>query len=384
MNLAYGEEKGIQVMVSLLDKQAGSGDNARFDGLLASRLDFDLQILEIPSVPEKEVAGLIRYRLRSIYPGSPAETAFDYRVESTGARQQAVVFIARASTLDRYRKAAGGKPLFLPYLLVQPIVRRRRDVRIWFCMHSWAELTVFRGGLLTTCSLVRREGAEAFDPRGAESELPEDVRALPCLVIAAGSDQVGRGGTGTSAHHGAMPFLSIRDLSASLRKTPGLFGVPGRKGARVAPSIRIAALTLLVAVLGVLVLYKNVWLAEAHLSRLKRTRATLQEQSERAIAVQAAVDSLRAETAKLNAEKPQDIYLLLSSLALVLGSDVRVRSLQVHDDSFQVDAVGANPLRLMEKFREYPLFETVKLSQVIPDQQLGRERFSFSGVFHGR
>jgi hypothetical protein len=234
------------------------------------------------------------------------------------------------------------------------------------------------------CSLVRREGSKRFDPRKAEDELPEDVRALPCVVIAAQSDQVCLGGSGRAAHPEAMQFLSIQELYASLRKTPGLFGVPGRKGAHIAPSIRIAALALLIGILGVLVLYKNVWMAEAHLSRLKGTHAILQEQSEWAIAVQAEMDSLRAETTKLNAERPQDIYLLLSSLAAVLGSEVRIRSLQVHGDSFQVEAIGANPLRLMERFREHPLFETVKLSQVIPDPRLGKERFSFSGVFHGR
>jgi hypothetical protein len=48
--------------------------NGRADGVLVSRGDFDFQVLDLPAVPDKEIEGLIRYRLRSLYPGSPGET----------------------------------------------------------------------------------------------------------------------------------------------------------------------------------------------------------------------------------------------------------------------------------------------------------------------
>ncbi len=102
------------------------------------------------------------------------------------------------------------------------------------------------------------------------------------------------------------------------------------------------------------------------------------------MAVQKDVDALRAELSRMIAEEPPDLYSLLSELRRVLGSDVQIRSLKVQADSFVIEAISLNPLRLMQGFRGSTFFSSVKLSQVIPDPLSGKERFSFSGVFHAR
>ena len=384
MVLGYGEEREAEVHLSRLEDGACLNSNSRIDGLLVSRLDFDLQILDIPNVPDDEVQGLILYRLRSIYPGNPVETSFDYRIHSAGAQQRAVVFISRKATLEKYKNVARKKPLFYPYSLIERTARRRKDVRIWFCKEGWAELSVFRAGLLTSCMLIRRKLGEPFDPQYAEVELPEDVRGLPVLVIAAEAELVNlREGQEANERSGAG-YLSFQELSATQRKFEGLFGEPKRPRFILAAPARIVELALVVAALGVLLFYKNVWIAEESYEKLRRIHSTLEKQAGRTLAAQKAGDVLRAELSRMSAEKPQDVYLLLSELTRVLGGTVQVRGVRVQADSFQIEAVGSNPLKLMEGFRDNAFFASVKLSQVVPDPQSGKERFSFSGVFHGR
>ena len=382
--LGYGEERETEVHLSRLDDGAHLNGNSRFDGLLVSRLDFDLQILDIPNVPDGEVEGLIRYRLRSIYPGNPGETAFDYRVESAGAQQRAIVFISRKATLEKYKSAAQQKPLIFPYSLIGRTARTSKDIRIWFCQQGWAELSVFRAGLLVSCRLVRRKEGGPRDLRETEDELPEDVRALPVLIIASNVELDQFRAEQRAVKPSLARYLSFQELSVIQRKADGLFGGPKRSHAIFNPVARIAGLACVIAALGVLAFYKNVWRAEDSCKKLKTVHSSLEIQSARALAVQKEVDALRAGLSRMAAEKPQDIYMLLSELTRVLGSEVQIRSLQVQTDSFQIEAVGTNPLKLMEGFRDNAFFSSVKLSQVVPDPRLGKERFSFSGVFHAR
>ena len=378
------KKENLEILVSRLEDGARPSGDPWPAGLLVSRLDFDLQFVDIPNVPKKEVEGLIHYRLRSIYPGNPRDTAFDFKIESDGMSQRAIVFITRKATLEKYKNAARQKPLFFPYSLIQRIARAQKDIRTWFCAPGWAEHSVYRGGMLSSCTVLTRKGQEPFQLEEAEAALPENIRMLPALVIAFEDElpafRAALGPDGASA----MRFLSVQELSRSQRKVEGFFSEPKRVRAVFAPGVRIAALAVITATLAALVFYKSVWRAEDNLGKLKRSNLVLVQQSAKATALQKEVDALRMELSRMSAEKPEDIYVFLSELTRVLGSEVLLRSLHIQSDTFQIEAVGSNPLKLMENFRENAFFDSVKLSQVVPDPRLGRERFSLSGVFHAR
>ena len=93
ISLGYARQQEDEVRITRLSDGTPLTNGVRLDGVLVSRLDFDVQVLSVPHVPENEMDGLIRYRLRSIYPGNPGETSFDYRLESDGQVRTAVVFI---------------------------------------------------------------------------------------------------------------------------------------------------------------------------------------------------------------------------------------------------------------------------------------------------
>jgi hypothetical protein len=120
---------------------------------------------------------------------------------------------------------------------------------------------------------------------------------------------------------------------------------------------------------------------EAYDARLKTRAASLQAGNSQVLAVQGQIDTLTARAARLDAQQPRDLYLLLSELSAVLGDNALIRSLTVRDDGFQVDAAGTNPLKLMEGFKSRSTFKDIRLAQVVPDPKTGRELFSFSGTF---
>ncbi|MGA2641448.1 MAG: hypothetical protein ABSG21_11185 [Spirochaetia bacterium] len=366
----------------MIVREDGSALNspARLGGILLDRADFEVLILDIPRIPAKELDGLIRYRLRSLYPANPRDTAFDYRVESDGSRRQVVVFVSRLAVLERYRSAADGRPLLLPYSLIRRAGRIQRDCRIWFCRPEWAELSIFRAGLLASCTLVHWQKDAPFDLLRAEENVPPEAQGLPVLVIASNSDLL-RLRTGKAGKENKeVRFLSFDDLAAAQRKVDGLFIDRKRPLSVLPPAVRIIGLSIVVSLLAVLLTFKLVWQAEGSAANLKKAHALLERQSRDALAAQESVDELSAELSKIDAKKPQDTYRLLSELSRVLGSNVQIQSLEIQGDAFRIEAVGSNPLRSMEGFRDNRFFSGIKLSQVVPAAHSGEERFSFSGV----
>ncbi len=363
---------------------AGSKSAAgRVDGILVSREDFDFQVLDLPSVPDKEIEGLIRYRLRSLYPGSPGETTFDYVLESAGSRRRAVVFICRKAVMEAYRSAAGRIPLLLPYCLIARTAGKHKDLRVWFCMEGWAELLVFRGGLIVSSAFRPGKAGVSFNLDEAEESLPDEVRVLPALLIAP-TEEIERIQEACSDEPPHVRFQSIPDLVKDHKRALGLFDTRKRAPSILTKAVRIGALAAAIAVLGLLVFYKAVAFAENRAQKLKALYSSLQAQSGKVLEVQKETEALAAELSRMREDKPQDLYLMISELSSVLGSEARIRSLTVRDNGFQVEAISGSPLKLMEGFKDHAIFRDVKLSQVIPDARTGKERFSFSGVFDAK
>jgi hypothetical protein len=346
------------------------------DVVLMSRLDFDVQELDIPPLPDGEVEGLIRYRLRSIYPGTPEETSFDFRLfrQGQGRTRRAFVFIARKATIDGYRESAGRRSLFLPLPLLMPAVPRRGDFRAWVVGTTWAEHLCFHDGAPTSSTVRRLPLGTHFDPATEDDCLHPDAVKGPALIVATTEVL-----SSLQLPEGAR-VLTLEALSKKLRKGDGLFLEVGRT--RKAPAVlRLSALAAAVVVFCILVLLKYVGSVEAHADALHALTLTLEKSGQNVLALQKEIDGLKVERDRLNARTPRDVYLLLSELSVVLGDHARIQSISIQDDNFQVDALGTNALSLMDGFKARPGFKNMRLAQVVPDPQSGRERFSFSGTF---
>jgi Tfp pilus assembly protein PilN len=376
--LGYAAAENDSVRIGLLEGGSPLDDGRRVGAILLSRLDFDVQILDVPHLPDKELEGFVRYRLRSLYPGNPKDTVFDYRVEREGQRRQVVVFIARQALLERYRGAADGTPLLLPYSLLHGVGRLEKNCRIWFCHSEWAELMVFRAGFLVTSTVFVRGKKSSLNFLRNEERDAEETQSLPVLVFAAQADVQGiKRLLGNSLE---VRVQSFDELSSLQRKGDGVFQ-EHRKRPRIPRAVQFAAISFFIAAMAVLLLFKQVWREESGIADLRKVHTQLEIQSRTALALQKDVDDLQAELARLNAAEPVDAYRFLSELSRVLGENVQIRSIDLQGNAFRIEATGANPLRLMEGFQNNGLFKAVKLSQVVPDARTDRERFSFSGVY---
>ena len=376
--LGYLHEEEARLRLLRLEDQEDLDDGAPVGAILLSRLEFDVRIMEIPRISERHLDGLIRYRLRTVYPGNPVETVFDYRIETSGSRREVVVFVSHQATLEKYRSAAAGKPLLLPYSLIRTVGKTRKDCGVLFCHPEWTELSVFRSGLLVSCALVERE----------EEAVPESVcqgaRDLPIVIISAGKDFSCFADAGSPWKNQRVSRLGYRDLAALHRRPEGVFREGRKSNPFLTQPVRITGLSCGVVVLAALLLFKQAWQAEAAYAEAKETLSRLEMQSRAVLGLQKDVETLSARLAGMQAHRPLDVWLFLSELSRVLGGDARIRSLEVKGDAFRVEALGSNPLRLMETFRGNPFFSDLELSQVVPDARTGKERFSFSGVFRVR
>ncbi len=381
--IGCAELKGGRVsLFGLLDGKPLAPDS-RPEHVLMSRTDFDVQIVDIPPVSDKELEGLLRYRLRSIYPGSPAATAFDYRMGPEEGGRRATLFICPRAALEKYRAAAGQARLLLPWSFTAELGKRKGDAVILFLGRGYAELSVYRGGILQGCSVRQRAGLSSEKLSAVLKTLPEEARKLPCILVAPDGDlekgkdlpaEIGKG----------VELITYSRLVREVKKPDALFQEKKKKPVLLSPMGRVAGLAALVVVLGVLIFVKLIASTDSRYEQLRKLDSTLETQSRRIVGMEGEVDSLSAQLSSLKARQPLDVYLLFSELSSVLGSGTRIRTITLRGDSFQIEAVGTNPLKLMEEFRSHPSFSDVKLSQVIPDAASGRERFSFSGVFNAR
>jgi hypothetical protein len=361
MKIEPGEMAGGRVA------RSGAG---RFDALLLSRLDVDLRVLDLPPIAGRDIEGLIRFKLRSLFPGSPRETSFDYRVTRRGRTRRAIVFVARTSTVEAYRAVAGRRPLVPPCRLLSGRVPRHGTFRAWVGDGRWAELLEYRDGLLESSRVVRRE-------RGDWGPVAAAATAAPLLVIAPREDLEGLAGADGAA---LLPLESAGLRGVGPR---GLFAAPARTPV-VSPAARAAMLAAVVLGLGVLVLNRVARREEERAGRLLEVVSTLEREARTSLETRREAEALRIERDRLDAGIPPDRYRVLAELSAVFAGAVRVRRVSFRDDRFQVEASGGDPLALMEALKARDGFRELELSPVVPDAASREERFSIAGVFRGR
>ncbi len=89
----------------------------------------------------------------------------------------------------------------------------------------------------------------------------------------------------------------------------------------------------------------------AHLRSLRQGMQAAQGRSTQVLALEQEIEALEARSAALKGKRPADPYQVLSELAIVLGPGTRINSFLLERGTFQLEAVGTNPLQLMEVFK---------------------------------
>jgi hypothetical protein len=105
-----------------------------------------------------------------------------------------------------------------------------------------------------------------------------------------------------------------------------------------------------------------------------------QGRSTQVLALEQEIEALQVRSAALEGKRPPYPYRVLSELAAVLGPGTRINSFLLERGTFQLEAVGTNPLQLMEVFKSRgEVFQNVRLVQIVPLKNTDRELFRITG-----
>ncbi len=361
------------------------GSPSALSGVMISRLDLDVRLLELPAMPEKEVEGFLGYRIRGLYPGHPEETAFDYRLLDRDGKRCAVLFMTRREILEECRSAAAGRPLFPSLSLLLPLasLHRAGRNRIGLFWHDgWLEALVLSKGEPPR-TLVHKLGADpAADLAQVLGLAADDLTDTDCLLICPAQEQaeLRKLLAGRLTESATLTTMSTIDALGRLARGPEPLFAPPKARFPVPRSLRLELASALVLLLLFLAFKRGADQDAARLASLRQSLQAAQGRSTQALALEAEIEALKARSAAMQGRRPADPYRVLAELASVLGAGTRINSFVLQRGTFQLEAVGADPLRLMEVFKgRGEVFRDVKLIQIVPLQNADRELFRITG-----
>jgi hypothetical protein len=363
---------------------------AEVAGIMVSRLDFAVQAIELPAMAEKEVEGFLTYRIRSLYPGQPDQTAFDYRILARGGRRYAVLFLFQRETLEEYRQAAAGRPLFSSISLLLPLLGAKRpegDLVCLFWGDTWLEALVLREAEPPRSYAGKRGSGAAAELDQLLSLAAVDLSDTDCLLVCPEQEQeaLRKLVASLQSESGTLTVQSwTQALRRNARGPEPLFA--GRKAPFPVPrGLRLELGAAFILLLSFLALKRSVDRDASHLASLRQEMQAVQGRSTQVLALEKEIEELKARSAAPDRARPADPYRVLSELQAVLGPGTRINSIVLDRGTFQLEAVGPDPLRLMEVFKSRgESFENVKLIQIVPLKDSSRELFRITGYAHAQ
>jgi len=382
---AQAAKSGDSYRLFSLETGEPLSSGAEVCGVMMSRPDFDVHVVKLPGLPEAEIEGFLRYRMRALYPGQPEETAYDYQILGRNGQRLAVLFLTRAATLEAYREAAGGRPLFLPFSLFRSLCRKNLGGRSGYAYwgDSWIDVMVSTRDEPCRARLLKRTEDPGGDLERLRELMPLEEGEGRWVLLCSRADC-----EGLREAAGALETAGYRVSVTALEELPaaGKAGEPlfaPRRRRRLPPlRIRLQAYAALLLVLGFFALKLSADRDLRYLERLQAAQAQLQARTAGTAALRQESTGLEEQLEALRGRRPADPYLVLSELTELLPPGSRIQSFVMEGRRFQLEAVGSNPLGLMEGFNASALLGRVKLSQIVPLQDSGRELFKITGVLN--
>jgi len=381
---AYAEIADGSYELFLFEKNHPLGLSGHFSSLMMARPDFDIKSVELPPVSEHDIQNMLRFKLRSLYPGNPDATVFDYTLLSRKNKKYAVLFITQKKTIETYRNLSHGRPLFLPFTLVKPLIRKYSEGNYAFIFYHtrWIELMMVQSGMLVFSSVINR--GESFEINFGKilALLPEYSEGLSLVFICAKEDTDGLNQAirGSLDPGSSYRMVSIEELLGNLHKKNDFLFSERHKKRAVPHTLIIFFFTAIVLLLSVLILHKGVQQRKAYFEQLENRMKSYESQTLSMKSLENELKELESQWMELHSRAPANIYHILSELSRIIEGRAVITYFVIEKDSFQFEAVGQNPLDLMDTFKINKNFQSIKLLQSIPVQGTNKERFKVIGV----
>ncbi len=348
-----------------------------------SRLDFDIRMLKLPPLPRRSIEGFLRYRSRSLYPGNPEETAFAYSLVRSGGAQYAVLFLCKRSIADGYLKLAAGSPLYLPFHFYRPFFGEKPNRTTVYT--SWLvdciDLLILGPETAVRAAAIRRSGSFEKDWDTLSNSIPGDLGQPRWVALCAEPDREAIRKKLAPLAPGCVRIAPFSEIRSGPSRRESLFAPP-RDPLGIIPHASLPILGLLILVLASLVLKKGIDREERYARELHTALAEREQAAARLTALQNDIVSMEQSLARLQDRRPVQPYEVLSDLGSLLGPDTSIKSFILSNGSFQLEAVGSDPLDKMERFRGEPRFTSVRLLQIVPVKDSELNAFRMTGKVH--
>jgi hypothetical protein len=384
IDCAYAEIADGFYEIFHFEKNHPLGPSKHFSALMMARPDFDIKSVELPPVSEQDIQNLLKFKLRSLYPGNPDATVFDYTLLSRKNKKYAVVFITQKKTIETYRNLSRGRPLFLPFTLVKPLIRKYSGSNCAFIFYHtrWIELLMIRGGMLVFSSVINRDETFEISFQKILTLLPEYSEGFSLVFICAKkeTDALNLAIRNSLDPGSSYRMVSIEELLGALhKKTDFLFSERYKEREVPHPLIMFLS-TAIVLLLLILILDKGVQQRGAYFEQLEKRMRSYERQTLSMKSLENDLKELENQWMELHSRAPVDIYHILSELSRIIEGRAVITYFVIEKDSFQFEAIGQNPLDLMDTFKMNENFQSIKLLQSIPVQGTNKERFKVIGV----
>jgi len=373
---------GETVSLTGLDGRAYEGSPERIEVLLLSRLDCEVRCLQLPPVAEHELPALIRYRIRSVYPGSLELVLMDQVVQRSGSGQVALVAIADRQAVEKFRRAAPKAILSLlsAALLRSPAFRREgvREGAVVCESPQYAEVLRFQDGVLVESVLVKRSRPSSDAQKILR--LLGDGAMRPALVLAPREDLEEAARRLRGPGEAAPEARAFESMELTRRGMPALFR-PRRQLRLPRPALTRAVLGLAIALCAAGVVWRQAHLRQVELAGLRMAVLGSQVSGQRAADLAAEYAAVKTRVSALTANRPVDALQFFSDLRDEMGPGVSVQDLVLQNGSFQLQAVGPSPLALMQRFIADSRFHGVRLLQTTPLAGGASQQFIITGRY---
>ncbi len=389
---AYTDLENHKHNLVFLDRDdAGAGHtvagNNHIRGLLMSRLDFDSKIIEIPPIPEANVRDMLSFKIKSLYPGDPAGTRFDYKPFSAGKKRYAVLFITKKHVIEEYKSIAGKKSLLLPFTLLKNRMQQYREEAACFLFWhpDWVELFILRQGVLGATTVLKRGRQLKSDLRKIAKILAKEQGDMPLFHYCGQGE--GRLIDESSRlyldGHPAEIHLFNDFLNHRIARGDTLFAPPSRT--------RLPPLKQRIGIYAFALLLLSGLLYNKCALNLAEYEKYLEQRRNESVKLYADISSMQNEISKLEekllmlrSKKPVNLYSLFNDLSGVFGEQTDLLSFILKGNSFTLEAITPSALALEERLKKHPSFGNISLPEFKPERNSNKERFRLQGVYNAQ
>lgn len=375
--------------IAYIKKHTGGSELYRFDTddrvqngykpgvILIPHTDYECKILDLPPVSEDALDDAMQYHLRSVYPGPPNQTVFDYLLFKKA--KKAAVLIANRDVVESYKNRWNGIPLSASLYIADSFVRGKGNQTVLFQEGDYIHVFEFKKGTLLRIHGIAEEDFPSFIESLKSKAGESGVVTLITVIV---SDdifmQISKAyGDNLPAIFERIPFSSralnnIKPTSLFSRK---------KTSRRVVPLLFLIFGTVFLLLSIAVYQYRSLKRAEEDYAALSAQAEELKPRVDEIILLETEVEDLKGRITILTQKQPTDVYALLSRLLDAAMGDLEIESFILKNDSFQIEGYSKNPYELVKRIEDDGRFMDMKTYNVQPLSEKGVERFTFSGRY---